>query len=463
MHGMPKAVSSLAVVCFMIGQAWATVTYTYENDNKTYVAMVTDADDTMSADAAAVLAGNSVTNFILRGDKQLSVASGMASTFNGDIRIEGSSNKCVLNLGSSDALGVNRSPGTIAIQLGTFVPANNTTIAKDVAFGMDGSWNGRGVEAWTARSIRLTGKMTIGNRNVSIAGYGNSRMVLAGGIEGSDGYFYINMYDGSKATFENQPINLANAFYFKWSGTASYYDAKGFLGYYEFAVAGNDIKALGWQDKTVRYGIRNISVKTTVDWAFNKSNMKVYFENDGVFDLCGTSQRVGQLDVKLPAGNASVITNSLAAPATLYMGKMYGPDDSAPDIRFGGNLSVVFEGNINTTKVDHVMTAAGNLTVQGTGTQYSRLEFTENGSWPNATNVMVGGSSGKIAIANPNALGRRANVDLYSNSSLEIASGVTVNVRTLTVGGVQQPRGDYTFGSGTLRVSHPCGFQMCVR
>ena len=76
---------------------------------------------------------------------------------------------------------------------------------------------------------------------------------------------------------------------------------------------------------------------------------------------------------------------------------------------------------------------------------------------------MVGGSSGKIAIANPNALGRRANVDLYSNSSLEIASGVTVNVRTLTVGGVQQPRGDYTFGSGTLRVSHPCGFQMCVR
>ena len=69
---------------------------------------------------------------------------------------------------------------------------------------------------------------------------------------------------------------------------------------------------------------------------------------------------------------------------------------------------------------------------------------------------------GKITIANPNALGRRANVNLASNSSLEIASGVTVNVKTLTVGGVLQHRGDYTFGSGTLRVSHPCGFILSV-
>ena len=35
---------------------------------------------------------------------------------------------------------------------------------------------------------------------------------------------------------------------------------------------------------------------------------------------------------------------------------------------------------------------------------------------------------GKMKIANPNALGRRANVNLASNSSLEISSGVTVTV-----------------------------------
>ena len=62
---------------------------------------------------------------------------------------------------------------------------------------------------------------------------------------------------------------------------------------------------------------------------------------------------------------------------------------------------------------------------------------------------------GKITIANPNALGKKTNLSLASNSSLEIASGVTVTVRTLTVGGAQKPNGDYTFGSGTLRVFKP--------
>jgi len=40
---------------------------------------------------------------------------------------------------------------------------------------------------------------------------------------------------------------------------------------------------------------------------------------------------------------------------------------------------------------------------------------------------------------------------------------VTVNVRTLTVGGVLQKRGDYTFGSGTLHVSQPIGTQISFR
>jgi hypothetical protein len=53
-------------------------------------------------------------------------------------------------------------------------------------------------------------------------------------------------------------------------------------------------------------------------------------------------------------------------------------------------------------------------------------------------------------------------VNLAANSSLEIASGVTVQVRTLTVGGVQKPNGDYTFGSGTLRVFKP-GTRLIIR
>ena len=83
------------------------------------------------------------------------------------------------------------------------------------------------------------------------------------------------------------------------------------------------------------------------------------------------------------------------------------------------------------------------------------LAWTQVGGEIRFVETMMTKGSGKITIANHNALGRRANVNLASNSSLEIASGVTNTVRTLTVGGVQQPDGYYTFGSGTLRVFKP--------
>ena len=111
------------------------------------------------------------------------------------------------------------------------------------------------------------------------------------------------------------------------------------------------------------------------------------------------------------------------------------------------------------------MTAKGNLTIKGNGTGGANsaiLNFMENGSWANATNVVVEGV-GKIKIANPNALGKKANVNLASNSSLEIASGLTVCVKTLTIGGVKRPAGNYTFGSGTLSVSHPRGFMLSIK
>ena len=185
--------------------------------------------------------------------------------------------------------------------------------------------------------------------------------------------------------------------------------------------------------------------------------MTVWWGNDARWDLYGTEQRVGQFDVSVATGNASMVTNSSATPATLHMGMIFthGDDTIPPNIRFGGNLSVDFIGDIYKTIIDYPMTARGNLTVEGDG-QYgkSTLAFYENGSWANATNVTVKGT-GKITIANPNALGRKANLSLASNSSLEIASGVTVTVRTLTVGGAQKPNGDYTFGSGTLRVFKP--------
>lgn len=449
----------------MCAPVMATVTYTYENDNKTLVATVTDANTNMSSADAEVLNSNSVTNFVLRGDYRLIVGSGMASGFTGDILIEGASTsdqKNILVLGSANAMGIDHGPGTITLQHGGLAPANNTIIAKDIAFGLNHSdWGGRTFQVWEARSVKVNGKITTGNRNADIVGYRNSNLTIAGGLEGNAGYAYFGLYGGASVKIEDHPVVIKNAFYFRYTDASSNYDSNGFQGYVDFAVAGNSMNAVGWDTGSSSYRLRRYKLKTTVDWAFNKSDMKVYVAYDGMWDLCGTSQRVGQFDVKMPDGaNASVITNSMETPATLYLGQIYNyTDDSLPpDIRFGGNLSVVFEGDIHATRINYPMTATGALILSNQGT----LAFLENGSWANATNVTVSGN-GKITIANPNALGRRTNVNLKSNSSLEIASGVTVNVKTLTVSGVLQHRGDYTFGSGTLHVSHPCGFQLSIK
>ena len=447
--GKPTTSLFVAAGCLLCGNsALATVAYTYENDNKTYVATVTSAETAISQEAINVLDSNAITNFVVNGTARLVVDK--SSTFTGDVYAF-----APLRLSAANSLGVG--PGKIYVTTNR-VTTSGGTIDKEVYFETFGLWGEQsGIGMWGGYgTATFKKKVSFSGGGLNFYPYVNSRVVFEGGLEGP-GCLAIREARGGTIVFTNTPIRLTHNYpaSAKNDGVG---DSTGFSRHYIFAVAGNSLARFAHPD----YPFSLAELKTTVDWAFDKSNMYMFFGHDSKWDLCGTEQRVGQFDVKVTTGNPSVVTNSSATPATIHMGQMYGPSSSAANIRFGGNLSVDFEGNIWTTRVDHVMTAMGNLTIEGNGAYASELWFLENGSWANATNVTVKGN-GKIKIANPNALGRRANVSLASNSSLEIASGVTVNVKTLTVGGVLQHRGDYTFGSGTLRVSHPCGFQLSIR
>ena len=438
----------------MCASALATATYTYENDDKTYVATVTDADTAISQAAIGVLNSNAVTNFIKRGTKTLKVYSNGANAFTGDVVLETGA----IQVGGQNPLGPS---GKIMVNNQRALVFDNATVAKDVLLlGATDNENTK-ISVWAGTS-RLNGKLLLGGTSkvVGIA-YAACRMTLAGGVEiapGSVPVPYFLPTKGSTFVFENKPINIATNLFITPKVNNDYPLASdGFGGRFVFAVADNNMKTIGASSTRIDYA----DVKTTVDWAFNKG-MTVYFGHDTVWDLCGTSQRIGQVSVPtISSGNKpTVITNSFPEPATLYMGMPFGPNSSAPNIRIGGNLSVVFEKNIWETKINYPMTAAGDLIIKGNGTGGANsaiLNFLSNGSWANATNVVVEGV-GKIKIANPNALGRKANVNLKANSSLEISSGVTVTVRTLTVNGEQKKPGDYTFGSGTLHVTGLPGF-----
>ena len=63
----------------------------------------------------------------------------------------------------------------------------------------------------------------------------------------------------------------------------------------------------------------NCDLRTTVDRAFDKSDMPLYFGNNSVFDLAGTSQRIGGLYLRHSGGKAACITNSAPNAASLHI------------------------------------------------------------------------------------------------------------------------------------------------
>lgn len=448
--------ASFAGILMMCVSSLATVTYTYENDNKTYIATVTDDETDISQAAIDVLDANAVTNFVVRGTKRLHVDKG--SSFTGDVYLNTS-----VRLSAPNSLGVG--PGQIQVTTNK-VTMSGGTVDKAISFKTLGLWGEQtGIGVWGA-SVGATPyvgifkkKVTFDGGGLNIYPYVRSRLVFEGGLEGSGCIAFREMAGGT-ITFTNTPIKLTHN-YPASAQKVGTPDSTGFSRHIIFAVAGNSMTRFSHPTYPFSFG----ELKTTVDYAFNNTGMYMCFGNDSRWDLCGTTQCVGQIHAEVKTGNPTVVTNSSPKTATLYMGMMYGPNSTVANIRFTGNLSVMFNNNIWNTIVDYPMTATGDLVILGNGSggaDSAILNFTENGSWANATNVVVEGV-GKMKIANPNALGRKANVHLKSNASLEISSGVTVNVRTLTVNGIQQPRGDYMFGSGTLHVSHPCGFQMRIR
>ena len=444
--------------------ALAAISYSYENDNKTLVVTVDSGTNWLQDDEyQAALNANNVTNLVKRGAGTFGV-NGTARNFAGDVYIEEGSVQLQAStpLGTSGKIDVNNQRSVIL--------GSGASVAKDIVLvGSYNSWesvNTSKLLSW-AMDANVTGKVLLGKKSgVNFRAYGNSQFTFSGGVEDWDvaesARPFFQASGGGGFVFANKPLNIGFNFY-PYPETSSSYplSADGFAERFVFSAARNKMAQFGHDS----YRLNWCELKTTVDWAFDGTIGTMYIGHDSVWNLCGTSQRVAQMDVKVTTGQPTVITNSFENMATLHLSKPYGPSDAPPDIRFGGNLSVVFENNIWETKVNYPMTAKGNLTIKGNGTGGANsaiLNFMENGSWANATNVVVEGV-GKIKIANPNALGKKANVNLASNSSLEIASGLTVCVKTLTIGGVKRPAGNYTFGSGTLSVSHPRGFMLSIK
>lgn len=429
----------LALCCILAAvseHAMATVTYTYEDGGKTYVATVGAENDAISSDAIAVLDANEITNFVVRGSNALVVDK--PSTYTGDVRMEAG-----VRVTAQNSLGVG--PGKIYVSPKKKIITNGGTVAKAVHFDSGtADWNSdTGISAWAGDS-EFKGLVTFSERNFAVNPYVNSFVVFSGGMQGP-GYFYLREGVGGTLVFTNVAANLSRAI--------SVLDgAKTKSGSYAihlvFAVAGNSLAGIG-SANFQSYRFTYCKLSTTVDWAFDNTSQAMNFGAGSLWDLCGTSQRVGHFDANSlncnsVAAEMSVVTNSYNSAAKLYVNQNA---NATPAIVFGGRLSVDFGGS-RTTTVDHAMTAEGELSVSG-GT----LAFTGDGSWRNATRVSVADRA-SITAVNGATFGEGVELALSGDGSISLPEGVVQKVALMSVDGTYQPHGTYEAGSGEIEVAY---------
>ena len=350
-------------------------------------------------------------------------------------------------LSGDDAVG--SADGQISVGDGTMLTLDHATVSKPILIDRNNRWgDSTGLFVYGNREpSEFKGKVTctMGNTYVFMNSVGASRgrMTFSGGIQ-CDGYLFFRLYGGSGSTgfstvvITNKPFVSSLPFY----PIAGNPNASGLVFELYLSAAGNEFSAFGWPND---YRLRNCNVYTTVDGALDSSDMPVYLGDHFTWDLCGTEQSVGFINVAHEEGPLPTITNTSEIPATLHMTQT---ENSTPQITFSGKLSVEYSGNFVTT-IDHAMMAEGELSVSS-GT----VAFTGDGSWSKSTSVTVTGS-GRVTVSHSRTFGKKSVLTVDSADSLQMAAGTEQWVSKLVLGGVEYTSGDFKFGAGTVHVGMP--------
>ena len=258
-----------------------------------------------------------------------------------------------------------------------------------------GHIDGRPVmKPWTTKeSMEISGHITYGgvaNKYLASVGNSGSLLVFSGGLTGSTGTRITFSPDNStapgKILVKNRP----------WVSTgylmcASTSHVEGVYPEVEFAVAGNSFLSLGANNSSVPWW--GSAIKTSVDWAFDNESMPVYVDDNAKFDLCGTTQRVGNVEI-ISANNAAVV-NSSDRPATLYNNQAANWTHKGP---FRGKLNLIKSG-----KGVHTFTMPCDVT-GGIELLEGGIVLSNGATWRGATKVRLG-SGTSLTISCDDALG----------------------------------------------------------
>ena len=175
------------------------------------------------------------------------------------------------------------------------------------------------------------------------------------------------------------------------------------------------------------------------------------------FELNGFNQQIGSLagvNGMTDASTGIVVFNS-ETPAEMRFANAAGASTAYRcTANFTGAASLRYAGTAKQYLGRGPNATTGDLTVES-----GRLEFTYGAAWGGTNVVVSGGTLAIAASASTNKVtgagtffNRKALLQVSGAGAVDIAAGRTETVKCYSIDGVWQPKGDYTLGSGTLRV-----------
>lgn len=377
-----------------------------------------------------------------------------ASTYSGVTTVAGSG---VLNINSATAIGAGNllmSGGSFGNTSGAAITlANGNTISNDSV---------RDIVFEGANDLSTTGLLTYDSTRRSVVTNGGGKLTV-GGIAGSAAAILVKNGTGTfevagPANTNVNGIEVRNGLMIM-SGSANTYGGTSNIG----------VNGIG-----TRIGTRIGTLRATASGALGTSTVNI---GPGGNDATATLELSGGITlgnaISLPArtnpetGICNLSgANSLTNTITLNSGGVWWVFASdagtltlsgTPALTVGnaGTRTAVLKGsgNIQVTGViqDGVAGAVLNLQKEGGGTATLSAANTYTGN----TTVL----DGSLVINQDDVLADASTVTLASSSSLSLTHNGTDQVGTLIIGGITQPNGTYTFGTGKLKVGLSTPFE----
>ncbi len=394
--------------------------------NQTWGVTNADTAATTLIVSGVVSDGPNVSGLVATGDGSLVLAG--SNTYGGVTTVaSGTVLRVVHNcgLGTTNGATVVSLGGRLSIGGGISVrePLTLNTGEAEALFASDGTniWSGRITQS----------------RASCIAARPGSFLTLSGGVSGS---FDLTLApDADSALFIDGPITI--------SGSHSLI-ARG-SGLVRIAGSGHTFGVLDVSGATVRMDAPNVLPASTV------VSLGSAVSPNGVFDLNGHDQTVGQLKRGISTPGSRIVTS--ATPATLTV---------------SGSTSTLFDGAL-TGQLNLVKTGSSTLTLGGAGNAFTGAVVVGGGALDLYSNATFGASQNISLLAGSVRL--RGDLSIQDSATLRIANGALLRidsgeeiVDSLYLNGVRQRRGTYgstssaaqnqdnshfsTSGSGVIKV-----------